>query len=223
MDIYSRIFDNVRTPSTKGDATVPITARQRRVLDFIKHYFEVNQEAPTIAEIGKEFGMTSSASAHNVVSILEKEGFVRRIPNVSRGIELVEANAGEEKYEIPLLGVVAAGTPIEAVLNYETVCIPRDMMRDGRMFALRVRGDSMIDEQIRDNDFIILQSQQTADNGQTVVALIDGSDATVKRFFGNRHQVRLEPANPNYEPIVIRPPQRVQIQGVVVGVIRKYA
>jgi len=201
---------------------MPITARQKRVLDFIKHYFEVNQEAPTIAEIGKEFGMTSSASAHNVVSILEKEGFIRRIPNVSRGIELVEASAREEKYEIPLLGVVAAGTPIEAVLNYETVYIPRDMMRDGRMFALRVRGDSMIDEQIRDRDFIILQSQQTADNGQTVVALIDGSDATVKRFFGNRHQVRLEPANPNYEPIVIRPPHRVQIQGVVVGVIRKY-
>lgn len=202
---------------------MPITARQRRVLDFIKHYFEVNQEAPTIAEIGREFGMTSSASAHNVVSILEKEGFIRRIPNVSRGIELVEAGPPEEKYEIPLLGVVAAGAPIEAVLNYETVCIPRDMMRDGRMFALRVRGDSMIDEQIRDNDFIVLQSQQTADNGQTVVALIDGSDATVKRFFGNRHQVRLEPANPNYEPILIRPPQRVQIQGVVVGVIRKYA
>jgi len=201
---------------------VPITARQRRVLDFIKNYLEVNREAPTIAEIGKEFGMSSSASAHNVVSILEKEGFIRRIPNVSRGIELVQQSA-EEKYEIPLLGIVAAGSPIEAVLNYETVSIPRDMMSDGRMFALRVRGDSMIDEQIRDNDFIILKSQPTAENGQTVVALIDGSDATVKRFFGNRNQVRLEPANPNYEPIVIRPPQRVQIQGVVVGVIRKYA
>lgn len=201
---------------------MPITARQRRVLDYIKHYFEVHREAPTIAEIGKEFGMTSSASVHHVVSILERQGLIRRIPNVSRGIELVEEGATEEKYEIPLLGVVAAGAPIEAVLNYETVCIPRDMMRDGRMFALRVRGDSMIDEQIRDNDFIILQSQQTAENGQTVVALIDGSDATVKRFYGNKNQVRLEPANSNYEPIVIRPPQRVQIQGVVVGVIRKY-
>lgn len=201
---------------------MPITARQRRVLDYIRHYFEVNQEAPTIAEIGKEFGMTSSASAHHVVSILEREGLIRRIPNVSRGIELVEEPASVEKYEIPLLGVVAAGAPIEAILNYETVCIPRDMMRDGRMFALRVRGDSMIDEQIRNNDLIILQSRQTAENGQTVVALIDGSDATVKRFYGSRNQVRLEPANPNYKPIVIRPPERVQIQGAVVGVIRKY-
>jgi len=201
---------------------VPITARQKRVLDYIRHYFEVNQEAPTIAEIGKEFGMTSSASAHHVVSILEREGLIRRIPNVSRGIELVEETTSVEKYEIPLLGVVAAGAPIEAVLNYETVCIPRDMMREGRMFALRVRGDSMIDEQIRNNDLIILQSRQTAENGQTVVALIDGSDATVKRFYGSRNQVRLEPANPNYKPIVIRPPERVQIQGAVVGVIRKY-
>ena len=201
---------------------MPITARQRRVLDYIRHYFEIHQEAPTIAEIGKEFGMSSSASVHHVVSTLEREGLIRRIPNVSRGLELVEEEASQDKYEIPLLGVVAAGAPIEAVLNYETGSIPRDMMREGRMFALRVRGDSMIDEQIRNHDLIILQSQQTAENGQTVVALIDGIDATVKRFYGNRNQVRLEPANPNYKPIVVRPPQRVQIQGVVVGVIRRY-
>jgi len=192
------------------------------VLDYIKHYHDLHQEAPTIAEIGKQFGMTSSASAHNVVAILEREGFIRRIPNVSRGIELVNDGQQEVKYEIPLLGLVAAGNPIEAVLNYETVCVPRVMMREGRMFALRVRGDSMIDEQIRDNDIIVLQSKQTAENGQTVVALIDRSDATVKKFFGGKQQVRLEPANPNYKPIVVRPPQRVQIQGVVVGVIRKY-
>ncbi|HYX27768.1 MAG TPA: transcriptional repressor LexA [Pyrinomonadaceae bacterium] len=201
---------------------MPITARQRKVLDFIKRYFEVHKEAPTIAEIGKEFGMTSSASAHHVVSILEREGFVRRIPNVSRGIELVEEVEPAAKYEIPLLGIVAAGNPIEAILNYETVSVPRDMVREGRMFALRVRGDSMIDEQIRDHDVIVLQAKQTAENGQTVVALINGSDATLKKFYGGRTQVRLEPANPNYKPIVIKPPERVQIQGVVVGVIRKY-
>lgn len=201
---------------------MPITARQKRVLEYIQHYFEVNQEAPTIAEIGKEFGMTSSASAHHVVSILEREGMIRRIPNVSRGIELIAETSRADKYEIPLLGVVAAGSPIEAILNYETVNVPRDMMREGRMFALRVRGDSMTDEQIRDNDLIILLSQQTAENGQTVVALIDGSDATVKRFYGGPNQVRLEPANPSYKPILIRPPERVQIQGIVVGVIRKY-
>lgn len=202
---------------------MPITARQRRVLDYISRYFEMHKEAPTMAEIGRDLGMSSSASVHNVVSILEREGLIRRIPNVSRGIELVKDLTSDTKNnEVPLLGVVAAGHPIEAVLNYDTVCIPRDMVRQGRMFALRVRGDSMIDDQIREDDFIILQSRQTAENGQTVVALIDGSDATVKRFYAGRNYVRLEAANPNYQPIIIRPPERLQIQGVVVGVIRKY-
>jgi repressor LexA len=166
--------------------------------------------------------MSSSASVHQVLSILEREGLIRRIPNVSRGIEIVERATAEEKYEIPLLGIVAAGKPIEAVLNYETVNIPRDMLRRERMFALRVRGDSMIDEQIRDDDYIVVQSQQTAATGQTVVALIDGTDATVKRFYPGRNQVRLEAANPHYKSIVVKPADRVRIQGVVVGVIRKY-
>src|SRR5438128_8450370 len=200
-----------------------VTARQRRVLDYIKHHFDVHQEAPTIAEIGKEFGMSSSASVHNVLSILEREGLIRRIPNVSRGIELLEKESDNDNFQIPLLGIVAAGAPIEAVLNYETVHIPRDMMKKGRMFALRVRGDSMIDEQIREDDLIILQSQQTAENGQTVVALIDGNDATVKRFYRGRNHARLEPANPRYKPIVIRPTDRLQIQGDAVSGIRNYA
>lgn len=201
---------------------MPITARQRRVFDYIANYFEANQEPPTMAEIGRQFGMTSLASVHNVLSILEREGFIRRIPNVSRGIELITKESDGSNFEIPLLGIVAAGAPIEAVLNQETVWIPRDMMRKSRMFALRVRGDSMIDEQIREDDLIILQSQQTADNGQTVVALIDGSDTTVKRFYRGKNHLRLEAANPRYKPIIIRPPERLQIQGVVVGVIRKY-
>ena len=96
------------------------------------------------------------------------------------------------------------------------------MLKAGRMFALRVRGDSMIDEQIREDDVIILQSQQTAENGQTVVALIDGSDATLKRFYRGRNHVRLEAANPRYKSIIVRPAERLQIQGIVVGVIRKY-
>jgi repressor LexA len=199
-----------------------ITARQRRVLDYITNYFAANHEPPTMAEIGRQFGMTSLASVHNVLSILEREGLIRRIPNVSRGIELLNQTP-DENFEIPLLGVVAAGAPIEAILNYETVCIPRDMIQKGRLFALRVRGDSMIDEQIREDDLIILQSQQTAENGQTVVALIDGNEATVKRFYRGRNHVRLEAANPRYKPIIVRPPDRLQVQGVVVGVIRKYA
>ncbi len=200
-----------------------ITARQRRIFEYITNYFDTNQEPPTMAEIGRQFGMTSLASVHNVLSILEREGLIRRIPNVSRGIELIKKDSDTETLQIPLLGIVAAGAPIEAVLNYETVYIPADMMKKGRMFALRVRGDSMIDEQIREDDLIILHSQQTAENGQTVVALIDGSDATVKRFYRGRNHARLEPANPRYKPIIVKPADRLQIQGVVVGVIRKYA
>ena len=202
---------------------MPVTAKQRRIYDFIRRYMESNQEPPTMAEIGRQFQMRSSASVHGILSALEREGLIKRIPNVSRGIEVINKESDNDKFQVPLLGIVAAGTPIEAVLNYETVYIPRDMMKKGRMFALRVKGDSMIDEQIRDDDLIILQSQQTAENGQTVVALIDGSDATVKRFYRGRNHARLEPANPRYKPIVVRPAERLQIQGVVVGVIRKYA
>jgi repressor LexA len=201
---------------------MPVTTRQKKVLDFIARYIEANDQAPTIAEIGKQFNMSSSASVHRIVSDLEREGMIRRIPNVSRGIEVVKEAPLRNEDEIPLLGIVAAGQPIEAILGYEAVRVPGDMIGRERTFALRVRGDSMIDEQIRDGDFIVVESRQTAENGQTVVALIDGSDATVKRFHQGRNYVRLEAANPNYEPIIVKPADRVRIQGIVIGVIRKY-
>src|SRR5207244_1210053 len=124
---------------TLGGKCMAITARQRRVFDYVSHYVDAHQEPPTIAEIGKQFGMSSSASVHQVLSILEREGVIRRIPNVSRGIEIVEGATAEEKYDIPLLGVVAAGEPVEGVLNYEPVNIPRDLVRRGRRVAVRLR------------------------------------------------------------------------------------
>jgi len=201
---------------------MPVTSRQRKVLDFIGRYTEANDQAPTIAEIGRQFNMSSSASVHRIVSDLEREGMIRRIPNVSRGIEIVREAPAQNEDEIPLLGIVAAGQPIEAILSQEAVLVPRDMIGRERTFALRVRGDSMIDEQIRDGDFIVVESRETADNGQTVVALIDGNEATVKRFHQGRNHVRLEAANPSYDPIIVKPADRVRIQGIVIGVIRKY-
>ncbi len=202
---------------------MPVTARQRQVYEFICGYLDTNNQPPTIAEIGKQFQMTSSASVHSILSALEREGLIKRIPNVSRGIELAKPleNAADD-FEIPLLGLVAAGQPIEAILAHETVSAPKNMIGRGRMFALRVRGDSMIEENIQDNDIIIVSSQETAENGQMVVALIDGNYATVKKFYREPDFIRLEPANPQFKPIFIKTAERIQIQGVVRGLIRNY-
>ncbi len=201
---------------------MPVTVRQRQVYEYICRYTENQKQPPTIAEIGKQFQMTSSASVHSILSALERERLLKRIPNVSRGIEIVKQETAEDNYEIPLLGLVAAGQPIEAILTHETVSAPKNMIGRGRMFALRVRGDSMIDENIQDNDIIIVSSQQTAENGQMVVALIDGNYATVKKFYRESDFIRLEPANPQFKPIFIKTPGRLQLQGVVRGLIRNY-
>jgi repressor LexA len=204
---------------------MPVTAKQRRVYEFIRRYIESNQEPPTIAEIGRQFQMKSSASVHAILQTLEREGLIKRIPNVSRGIEIVQQKESDndDGNEIALLGTVAAGQPIEAILSHDTISVPRDMHGHGRTFALRVRGDSMIEENIQDGDIIIVASQKTADNGQVVVALIDGNYATVKKFYREPDFIRLEPANPQFKPIFIKTPERLQIQGVVKGLIRRYA
>lgn len=204
---------------------MPVTARQRQVYEFICRYMETHKQPPTIAEIGKQFQMTSSASVHSILSALEREGLIKRIPNVSRGIEIIKPANPEnssDEFEIPLLGLVAAGQPIEAILAHETVSAPKNMIGRGRMFALRVRGDSMIEENIQDNDIIIVSSQETAENGQVVVALIDGNYATVKKFYREPDFIRLEPANPQFKAIFIKTPGRLQLQGVVRGLIRNY-
>ncbi len=203
---------------------MPVTAKQRRIFEFIRRYVESNQEPPTIAEIGRQFQMRSSASVHAVLTALEREGLIKRIPNVSRGIEIMQQKeTGEEDNDIPLLGTVAAGQPIEAILSHDTIAVPKDMQGHGRTFALRVRGESMIDENIQDGDIIIVSSQKTAENGQVVVALIDGNFATVKKFYREPEFIRLEPANPQFKPIFIKTPERIQIQGIVRGLIRRYA
>jgi repressor LexA len=203
---------------------MPVTAKQRRVYEFIKRYIESNDEPPTIAEIGRHFQISSSASVHGILLALEREGLIKRTPHISRGIEIIKQPSGDDddRGEIPLLGTVAAGQPIEAILSHDTIAVPRDLQGRGRTFALRVRGDSMIEENIQDGDLIIVSSQKTADNGQVVVALIDGNYATVKKFYREPEFIRLEPANPQFKSIFIKTPERIQIQGIVTALIRKY-
>src|SRR4051812_1915524 len=153
---FSLVNENVLTSVRRS--VMPVTAKQRRVFDFIRRYIGSNQEPPTIAEIGRQFQMSSSASVHGILSALEREGLIKRIPNISRGIEIIEetknGNGGES--QVPLLGTVAAGQPVEAILTHDTVSVPKDMQGRGRTFALRVRGDSMIEENIQDGDIIIV-------------------------------------------------------------------
>ncbi|MBX7223934.1 MAG: transcriptional repressor LexA [Blastocatellia bacterium] len=198
-----------------------ITPRQRELFDYLCRFITTNGHAPTIAEMQGHLDLSSPASVHHLLTALEGAGLIHRIPNAGRGIEIVKPDAEPDETEIPLLGVIAAGYPIEAILNQETVPVPRNLVGRGRTFALRVKGQSMIGEHICEGDYIVVESRQTAENGQTVVALVDGTEATVKRFFKERGQIRLEPANPEFRPIVV-PADRVHIQGIVIGLIRKY-
>jgi repressor LexA len=199
-----------------------LTRRQRQVLDVIHEFIDQNGYSPSLEEIGAELGLSSVATVHKHVSHLVQKGFVRRAWNQNRSIELVDTGVGASALTLPLAGTIAAGLPLEAVPTSESISVPADMVRDPHTsFVLRVQGDSMINEQIRDGDLVVVERRDAARDGETVVALVDDHDATLKRFFRDGDHVRLEPANPNV-PSIRRPADVVSVQGVVVGVIRKY-
>ena len=204
-----------------GGRVQPLTRRQREILDFLVEFIEHHGYAPSLEEIGRRFDLSSLATVHKHLTNLEDKGFIRRFWNRSRSIELVPARVGGRAIELPLLGTVAAGAPIEAVARSETVAVPEDLVAATDSYALRVRGSSMIDEQIRDGDIVIVEDRKTADNGEMVIALLRGTDVTLKKFYHEHGRVRLQPANPAVQPLVVEPDQ-VQIQGVVVGVMRRY-
>src|SRR5207302_4224177 len=151
----------------------------------------------------------------------QEKGFIKRAWNRSRSVEMVPTRAGGRAVELPLLGYVAAGVPIEAVASNETIAVPEDFAGRRDTYVLRVRGDSMIDEQIRDGDFVVVEDRKTAENGEMVIALLRGTDVTLKKFYRDNGRIRLQPANVTMQPIYAEADQ-VQIQGVVVGVMRKY-
>ena len=198
-----------------------LTRRQREVLDVIREFIGRQGYSPSLEEIGAELGLSSVATVHKHVTLLVEKGYVRRTWNQNRSIEMTEPESAGTA-NLPLYGTIAAGQPLEAVPTDEQICVPADMVNErGNTYVLRVQGNSMIDEQIRDGDFVIIEEREAPGHGETVVALIDGTEATLKRFYRDGPTVRLEPANSEMQPMKF-PAERVRIQGVAVGVIRKY-
>jgi len=199
-----------------------ITKKQKQVLDYIKEYMRGNGGvAPTYEEIADHFGYRSKGTVHKHITNLEEKGYIKKDWNRTRGLEVVKQNGSGLEAELPLLGLVAAGEPIEAIENAETIAVPEDMRGRGNNYVLQVRGNSMIDENIQSNDYVIVQPREVAENGETVIALIGGEDATLKKFYREGDMVRLQPANAKMKPIYVSAGE-VQIRGVVVGVMRKF-
>lgn len=198
-----------------------ITPKQKRLLDYIRDFAARKGYAPSQREIADHFGFRSLGTVQNYLTRLQREGLISRRWNAKRDLSPVEEAPAHapEGLELPLLGLVAAGTPIEALSNPEPIAVPPTMLGRGEHFVLRVKGDSMIGDGILDGDYVVVNRRPSAEIGQTVVALVEG-EATVKLFYKKDGGVELRAANPAYAPIRVSPEQEFRIEGVVVGVIR---
>jgi repressor LexA len=200
---------------------VVLTKRQKELFNFLDGYLAAHGYAPTLEEIGVHFNLRSLATVHKHLTNLEQKGLIRRTWNHSRAIELVPTATPARAVELPLLGRVAAGQPIEALETADTLAVPEAFIRRHNTFVLRVVGRSMVNDGILDGDYIVVEERPAAENGETVVAMLHG-EATVKRFYREPSgKIRLQPANDGMEPIIVRA-RDVEIRGVVVAVLRKY-
>ena len=199
---------------------MPLTKRQNEIFAFLSEYLKERGYSPSLDEIAKHFGIASLNAVYKHLRVLEDKGFIKRLSNRARSIQVIDQRVAAEQM-VPLLGVIAAGHPIEAVANPEEIPVPESLLTGGSNYVLRVEGDSMIEENIRDGDLIIVEQRDFATDGETVVALIDGQEATLKKLYREDGRVRLEPANPTLFPIFVEE-DRLRIQGVVVGLMRKY-
>jgi len=204
-----------------------ITRRQRQVYDFISEFVQKNGYSPSFEEIRVALKLNSLATVHKHISNLEKKALLTRDYNRSRSIDLLppkgklkQAMSVNTAMVLPIMGRIAAGQPIEAVENPETISLA-DFVRSKEVFVLEVSGESMQDEAILDGDYVLVEKAKTAHNGDIVVALVDGADATLKRFYREGDNIRLQPSNAAMKPIIVPAPS-VQIQGRVIGVLRKY-
>ncbi len=206
-------------------ATMALTRRQRELYDFIADFVRDHGYSPSFEEIREGMGLSSLATVHKHVSNLEKKGLLKRGYNRSRSIDLLPPKGKVRQslaapFQLPLVGRIAAGRPIESVENPETISLS-DFTRSKDVFVLEVRGDSMQDEHIVEGDYILVEKTRVAVNGELVVALVDGTESTLKRIYKEGDRVRLQPSNAAMQPIVV-PAAAVDIQGRVIGVLRKY-
>jgi len=204
---------------------MPVTLykRQKQILHFLSQYIQKNGYSPTLAEIARALGVTSLATVHEHLVAMEKKGLIRRYEGAVRGIEIVNKKAGSEttSVEVPILGYIAAGSPIEPYTDPNATLKISASLLSGRKaaFVLQVKGESMIEEGILPDDYVVVEKQEEAKNGDIVVAMLENGFVTLKRYFKEASRIRLEPANSQMAPIFTR---KVKIQGKVVGVIRRY-
>ncbi len=210
-------------------ATMALTRRQKQVYDFISEFVDRNGYSPSYDEIREGLGLNSLATVHKHITNLEQKELLRRDYNRSRSIDLLKprgrmkqafAAAAESSMSLPLMGRIAAGRPLEAVENPESISLS-DFTRSKDVYVLQVTGESMQDEHIVNGDYVLVEKTNTARDGEIVVALVNGSDATLKRIYVEGSKIRLQPSNTAMQPIVV-PAATVQVQGRVIGVLRKY-
>ncbi len=199
---------------------MPLTKRQKDILDYVKDFLHRHGYSPTLEEIANHFSLASLNGVYKHLRALEERGFIRRLSNQSRSIQVLETSLSRQVV-LPLLGYIAAGQPVEPVADVEEISVPESFLTRGKNYVLRVRGDSMIDEHIQDGDYVVIEQREEARNGETVIALIDGESSTLKKFYREGNRIRLQPANPDLTPLYVDEAQ-LQVQGVVVGVMRRY-
>lgn len=199
----------------------PLTKRQREILDYLSEFIEHHGYAPSLEEIGRRLGLSSLATVHKHLTNLQEKGFIRRVWNRSRSVELIPTTPGTRALEIPLVGSITVGESIKELSSEETVSVPADLIGLHHTFALRARGNSMIDDHICDGDIVVIEDRKTANTGDLLIAELKESRITLRTFYRENMRIRLQSANSTMDPIFVDA-DFVHIKGVVTGILRKY-
>ena len=197
-----------------------LTRRQKEILDYVNKHVDDNGYAPTLKEIGTWFGLSSPATVNNHIELLVQKGYLRKTPHQGRGIELVDGEPART-VEIPVLGQISAARLIQATTSGEIVNLPPDFVTRKAIYALRVRGNSMIDEQVCDNDLIIVEDRTTPEDGELVLALLEDKNVFLRKYYPEGQRVRLQPTNSAADAWLVDK-EAVRVRGVVVGLMRRY-